>query len=205
MRIAEAQKQVQEHMKLGNRTAHSLELLLESTSISSTRNAITSLEMATRLSDVCAQCTVELGAIEKLYEIMRSCNRSKPELMLAKQCLQTLSNFTLYKTRFRDDLCILPLTAEALAEFIQNMREADEDAVLLAVGLLRFICTDESKASEIAALPARGSLPTPMHRLNMTLNMLQKKIPKPINNRKPQTPKLVVELQSLIQVIGQNK
>lgn len=159
----------QEHMKLGNRTQSSLDVLLKSSSITKIMQAVSVLEVSTRWSEACAQCIGELGAIERIYGVIQSCNRSKPEQELARMCLQTLANFTQYKEQFRRDLAELPLAADVLASFITQMRDADEAGVLQAASLLRYICGDVVVARKVACMQSVGGQPTPEQRLKLTV------------------------------------
>jgi len=213
MRIEEARKQVQEHLKLGNKTKAGIEVLLMDPSISRSMKAVESLEIATRLSRECAQCITELGAVERLYKVISTCTRSLPEMKLAKACLQTLNNFSIYKEKFRLEISLMPISAVTLAEFIESKRDDDQEAVLLAIKLLRFICEDAFSAAEIAAIPRVDGLSTPFERLNRTIHMMEKKIPKaaPLanNNGKPSAAdkycKCIKALKALTRTIGESK
>jgi hypothetical protein len=214
MRIEEARRQVQEHLKLGNKTKAGIEVLLMDPSISRSMKAVESLEIATRLSRECAQCITELGAVERLYKVISTCTRSLPEMKLAKACLQTLNNFSIYKEKFRLEISLMPISAVTLAEFIESKRDDDQEAVLLAIKLLRFICEDTFSAAEIAAIPRVDSSSTPFERLNRTIHMMEKKIPTkaaPLanNNGKPSAAdkycKCIKALKALTRTIGESK
>ena len=175
-RIAAAKAQVQQHMTLGNRTQAGLDVLIHSDSISAVIKAVGSLEVATQWSDVCAQCIAELGAVEKLYSVLRSCNRSQPHIILARQTLATLNNFTRYGDRFRPQLAALPLAAQALGEVMQSMSSTDEEVVALAAALLRFLTRDADTAAAIAAVPAERSAPAPLTRFQTVLASFERKV-----------------------------
>ena len=217
-RIEEARKQVQEHLKLGNKTKAGIEVLLSDPSISKSMQAVQSLELATRLSGECVQCITELGAVESLYKLVADSGRSLPEMKLARACLDTLNNFSIYKDKFRQELSPMPLCASTLAEFIESKRDDDhQEAALAAIKLLRFICEDPFNAAEIAAIRSIKGAPTPFERLNRTLTMLEKKAPKavvPLANAngskgKPAAAnnynKCIKALKALIKTVGENK
>ena len=134
-------------------------------------------------------------------------------MKLAKACLQTLGNFALYKEKFRMEISLMPLSATTLAEFIESKRDDDQEAVLLATNLMRFICEDPFNAAEIAAIQSVKNAPTPFDRLNRTINMMEKKAPKPTalanNNGRSQATdkytKCIKALKALTRTIGDNK
>jgi len=107
----------------------------------------------------------------------------------------------------------MPISALTLAEFIESKRDDDQEAVLLAIKLLRFICEDAFSAAEIAAIPRVDGLSTPFERLNRTIHMMEKKIPKaaPLanNNGKPSAAdkycKCIKALKALTRTIGESK
>mmetsp|Transcript_97849 Transcript_97849/g.143247 ORF Transcript_97849/g.143247 Transcript_97849/m.143247 type:complete len:250 (+) Transcript_97849:3-752(+) len=213
-RIEDARRQVQDHLKLGNKTKAGIEVLLMDPSISKSIKAVESLEIATRLSKECAQCITELGAVPRLYMLLSSCTRSLPELKLAKQSLQTLNNFAIYKDKFRQDLSQMPIAAETLAEFIESKRDDDQEAVFLAIKLLRFICEDAFNAAEIAGIQSVKGSHTPFERLNRTITMMEKKAPKatPLANNNGKTAatatyyaKCIKSLKMLTRTIGDSK
>jgi hypothetical protein len=173
-------------MKLSNRTKSGLEVLLKSASITTTMKAISSLEVASKWSDVCACCIADLGAIEKLYCVIRSCNRSKPHIELARSCLRTIANFTTYGDKFREEVSALPVAAEALSEVIQNMRDTDDECVLKAIRLLSYIAQDKDRAMQISQLCGVDGQPSPVQRLNLTMVSLKRRTVKPLAQQQQQ-------------------
>ncbi len=152
-----------------------LEVLINSRSITTTMKAVGSLEIATRYSPECAHIISEMGAVARLYLVLQSCNRSKPHLMLAKQTLQTLFNFTAHGAEFRAKVSQLPIAADVLAEFAQTMRDTDEECVLQAVKLLRWISADPQTSADISGAFSVNGQPTAVERLGMTLKCLERK------------------------------
>ena len=216
-RIQDTRRMVQDHMKLSNRTKAGLDVLLKSASITTTMKAISSLEVSSRWSDVCACCIADLGAIEKLYLVLRSCNRSKPHVELARSCLRTIANFAAYGERFRAAVSVLPVAAEALCELIQNLRDTDEECVLKAVGLMSYIAQDREQAMRISQLSGVDGQPAPVQRLNLTMVSLKRRggakpAPTPqLHSAGPAvvrrgaaacSPSLMLELQALLRRVG---
>jgi hypothetical protein len=196
---------VQDNMRLSNRTQSGLEVLLKSTSITTTMKAISSLEVASRWSDVCAGCIADLGAVSKLYLVLQSCNRSKPHIELAKMCLKTIANFTGFRDRFRKEVSILPLAAEALSEVIQSMRDTDEEIVMRAIGLLSYIAQDREAAMQISQLAGADGQPSPVQRLNLTMVSLKRKGTAPTAagaRRQAAGPTPATELSALLRRVG---
>ena len=200
-RITEARKKVQEHMTLGNRTNAGLETLLHCQTITPVIKAVGSLEVATRWSDVCARCIVDLDAIEKIYSVISSCNRSKPHIELSKVCLATLVNFTKYKNLFRGDLA-RPTAASVLSAFIQQMRDTDEECVHMAVKVMRFIAQDQVIAAEISMVQGTSANPSPLQRLNLALKSLKNKALAPSNGGRGKESACVKALDALIKTIS---
>lgn len=166
-------------MTLSSRTKSGLEVLLKSASITTTMKAINSLEVASKWSDVCACCIADLGAIEKLYLVLRSCNRSKPHIELARSCLRAILNFAQYGDRFRAEVSVLPVAAEALSEVIQNMRDTDDECVLRAIEVLAYIAQDKGAAMRVSQLAGADGQPSPVQRLNLTMVSLKRRGAKP--------------------------
>ena len=92
-RVKTANANAQEDMKLGNRTSAALRVLLESKALSEVFEAIKTLEVSTRLSSVCCSCFAqETDAIQTIYGLIRSCNRSQPHRKLLLHALRVLNN-----------------------------------------------------------------------------------------------------------------
>ena len=199
-RIEEARRTVQEHMKLGNRTQAGLDVLLHSSSITTIIKAAVSLEVTTRLSEACARCVADLGAIEKLYGVVASCNRSKPEMELARHCLVTLTNFMQYP-EMKGELRAMPLCADTLTSFIARNRDKDEAAVLMACKLLSYLCKDAETAREVAAIQGTGGNPSPSDNLRVTIKALQRKAPAAAAPGKKAGKSVVGSLESLLKLI----
>jgi len=84
-RIREVNRKVVENIKLGNRTKIALEILLTSTSMTELMNVCKNLEIPTRYSAICCKLMIEQNAIQILFTLIQSCNRSKPHIELLKK------------------------------------------------------------------------------------------------------------------------
>jgi hypothetical protein len=92
-RVKAANANVEEDMMLGNRTSAALQVLLESKALNEVFEAIKTLEVATRFSSVCCNCFAqETDAIQTIYGLIRSCNRSQPHRKLLLHALRVLNN-----------------------------------------------------------------------------------------------------------------
>ena len=91
-RVLAANSAATEPMLLGNRTRSALAILLESTSTAFVRRAVKNLDTATGLSSVCCETIARDGAVPVLIELIRSCNRSRPNQDIVMYSLQILRN-----------------------------------------------------------------------------------------------------------------
>jgi abnormal spindle-like microcephaly-associated protein len=129
-------------LRLGSRTRTALDVLLKSTRLAEIMNAICTLEIATRLSDVCCASFAEAKAPDILFSLIRTCNRSLPHVELLHHILLTMSNVAQY-----DDLMPSLATVtgvEVFLDLVQMFR--DKDGVFcLAVSLLEqvVLCSEE--------------------------------------------------------------
>jgi abnormal spindle-like microcephaly-associated protein len=81
---------VEEHMKLGNRATSALEILLKHKQLSYVLRAVRNLNAVTRWSRGCCLRLVEHDAVHILFEVIRSCNRSKPHMAVLVHSIQIL-------------------------------------------------------------------------------------------------------------------
>jgi abnormal spindle-like microcephaly-associated protein len=176
-RIKEARKRVEEAAKLaaeadrlGNRTAVALNVLLNSTNLSGVKRAIVTLEVSTRLSDICAFKFVEMGAVPIIYKLIRSCNRSEPHRAVLAYALNVLRHTSCYeKANTSEYLPPRKHRIETLLELMQTFREQPE--VLRQITHLMFhLCKDRSFAKQLSL--DRDV----MKRLLSILRLLQRKV-----------------------------
>jgi abnormal spindle-like microcephaly-associated protein len=129
-------------LRLGNRTRTALDVLQTSSRLAEIMNAICTLEIATRLSDVCCASFAEAKAPDILFSLIRTCNRSLPHVELLHHTLLTMSNVAQY-----DDLMHSMATVtgvEVFLDLVQMFR--DKDGVFcLAVSLLERVvrCSED--------------------------------------------------------------
>jgi abnormal spindle-like microcephaly-associated protein len=134
-RIEQANEFVRKHPehKLGNKTRAALRILQTSRSLSEIMEAVCTLEIATRLSEVCCESFVLAGAPDILFSLIRTCNRSLPHVKLLHGVLLTMCNVAQY--------ChLLPSMAtsygvEILLDLVQMFRDK-EPIFCLVIALL---------------------------------------------------------------------
>lgn len=121
-RVRRANEAVQEHMKLGNRAAMALEILSNSSSLSSTLKACHHLDVTTSLSKNCCLRLTEYDVIPVIMDLIQSCNRSKPHMEILAHAVNILYNLSKYQETselvYQDSRCF-----EILVEVLQNYRE----------------------------------------------------------------------------------
>jgi abnormal spindle-like microcephaly-associated protein len=121
-RVRRANEAVQEHMKLGNRAAMALEILSNSSSLSSTLKACHHLDVTTSLSKNCCLRLTEYDVIPVIMDLIQSCNRSKPHMEILAHAINILFHLSKYNETsmlvYQDSRCF-----EILVEVLQNYRE----------------------------------------------------------------------------------
>ncbi|KAI8483826.1 hypothetical protein Bbelb_384840 [Branchiostoma belcheri] len=91
-KIMAAKRAATEDKKLCNMTATALNLLLKYKHLSTILDALRSLEVVTRLSSVCCDRLVQGGAVQVIYTLIQSCNRSLPCQEIIKYSISILLN-----------------------------------------------------------------------------------------------------------------
>ena len=127
-------------MLLGNRSRAALDILLKTTRLAELHTAICTLDIATRLSEVCCEAFVDAGASEILFSLIRNCNRSLPHVELLHNILLTLSNVAQY-----DSLLPSLVTVDGVEIFldlVQMFRDKDGVFFLAATLLERVLEID---------------------------------------------------------------
>ena len=120
-------------LRLCHRTQAALHVLQTSRSLSEIMNAVSVLEMATRLSEGCCAAFADASAPDILFSLIRTCNRSLPHIELLHFILLTLTNVGQY-----DSLLPSMSTAGAVEVFLDLVQMfRDKEAIFcLAVSLL---------------------------------------------------------------------
>jgi len=142
LRISKANENALREPKLllGNRARAALDVLRKSTRLAEIHTAICTLEIATRLSEVCCSTFAEAHACDILFSLIRNCNRSLPHVELLHNILLTLSNVAQYDS-------LLPSMmdtegVEILLDLVQMFRDKDGVFFLAATLLERFLQID---------------------------------------------------------------
>ncbi|XP_046860724.1 uncharacterized protein LOC124453943 [Xenia sp. Carnegie-2017] len=142
-RIIVANSNVTESMKLCNRTRSALDYLLNCKNLTTVREALVNLEVATRWTFKCSQQLVENNALRVIFQIIRDSNRSLPHMGLIKQALDIFTNVS--KCPATQDAVVLTEenALETILELACIFREKKE--ILFSVAkLLTILCTHEN-------------------------------------------------------------
>jgi len=137
-RLIEASRNVQEHMKLGNRTSSALEILLNHKQITLLIQALGHLDITTRYSAKCTARVVAQDGVAIIVELMRNCNRSKPHQELLKYSINVLCNIAMSPFTI-PALYRSAAPAGVLLDLMQNFRDSP-NIFQKCTGLLTKIC-----------------------------------------------------------------
>jgi abnormal spindle-like microcephaly-associated protein len=97
-RVIVANANVTEEMKLGNRSKSALEILLTHKQLTFVLRAVENLDAVTRLSHTCCERLVQHDAVPIIFQLIRSCNRSKPHMAVLVHALRILVHLGRCKT-----------------------------------------------------------------------------------------------------------
>jgi hypothetical protein len=138
-RLETANQAYQPHMAIGARAAGALDILLTNRNLHHVTKACTTLETVTRMLPQLCGKVVDQNAVPVLYQLIQSCNRSQPHLVLVQTCLSVLFNLAqnVYTRRsvFAPTNCV-----DILAELLQIYRDKDR-IFLLVTSILNLGCT----------------------------------------------------------------
>lgn len=81
----------------GYRTTSALSVLLTHKQLSFVLRACENLEVATALSTRCAERLVDHSAVPIIFQLIRSCNRSKPHTAVLVKALNIIANLSAHK------------------------------------------------------------------------------------------------------------
>jgi hypothetical protein len=167
-RLQEATANVQEHLKLGNRTSWALDVLLNQKQITFLIQALGHLDITTRFSAKCTARLVAQDGVSIIVELMRNCNRSKPHQELLKLAVNILGNIALspylIPALYRSDH-----TAEVLLDLMQNFRDTPS-IFMKCSGTLIKICNTKDGHQKVT------SLVDAKKRIKGILSLIQKKL-----------------------------
>ncbi|XP_046860625.1 abnormal spindle-like microcephaly-associated protein homolog [Xenia sp. Carnegie-2017] len=142
-RIIVANSDVTESMKLCNRTRSALDYLLNCKNLTTVREALVHLEVATRWTFKCSQQQVENNALRVIFQIIRDSNRSLAHMGLIKLALDIFTNVS--KCPATQDAVVLKEenALETILELACIFREKKE-IFLRVAKLLTILCTHEN-------------------------------------------------------------
>ena len=149
-RVATANSKALENpnMRLGVRTTSALLVLQNSSRLVEIMNAVSTLEVSTRLSRNCCIAFTECEAPEIIYSLVRTCNRSLPHVELLHYVLLTLTNVArhnelLWRVSTEE-------SAEVYMDLVQMFRDKD-NVFCLAVALLYKAIVKNRELKEICS------------------------------------------------------
>ena len=137
-RIRAATAAATEEMKIGNRNRVALQQLLTSKALSSCIKACHELQVATRLSDICCFKLCQNGAVPSLFELIHSCNRSKPNAALVRVALEILYNLSQHEQCLSAIYTAGDSVIDILVDQIQHFRE-NEQVLLCIIDIMQAI------------------------------------------------------------------
>ena len=135
-------------MRLGVRTTSALLVLQNSSRLVEIMNAVSTLEVSTRLSRNCCIAFTECEAPEIIYSLVRTCNRSLPHVELLHYVLLTLTNVARH-----NELLWRVSTEESVEvymDLVQMFRDKD-NVFCLAVALLHKAIVKNRELKEICS------------------------------------------------------
>ncbi|XP_076352254.1 abnormal spindle-like microcephaly-associated protein homolog [Tachypleus tridentatus] len=114
-----------EDKKLCNRTTSALDFLLRCRNLSYILSALMHLDVVTRLSASCCEKIAEGSAVEILFQLIRSCNRSLPHMELIKYSTNILLNLAKYDKTV-DSVWTVTGSLDTLLDLLRIYREKGE-------------------------------------------------------------------------------
>ena len=166
-RIAAANACAEEHMTLGARTVSALKILLTHKQLTFVLRACENLVVATKLSTGCCTRMVDAKAVPIIFQLVRSCNRSKPHMAVLVVALQIMLN--LVKCKQTNAFVFQEGEAVGLmAELCQMYRDKTE---IFAV-VLEIMKNFTSDAEKVATIKKRHA---DMKRFDQIKSLLERK------------------------------
>ncbi|XP_013789036.1 abnormal spindle-like microcephaly-associated protein homolog [Limulus polyphemus] len=145
-RLKTANANATEDKKLCNRTASALDFLLRCRNLSYILSALMHLDVVTRLSASCCEKIAEGSAVEILFQLIRSCNRSLPHMELIKYSTNILLNLAKYDKTV-DSVWTVIGSLDTLLDLMRIYREKGEAIFSKVCTLLWIFFQDPEKAS----------------------------------------------------------
>ncbi|XP_028394821.1 abnormal spindle-like microcephaly-associated protein homolog [Dendronephthya gigantea] len=141
-RIFLANSNVTESMKLCNLTSSALDYLLRCKNLTTVREALVHLEVASRLSNKCAEQLVTDSALHVIFKVVRDSNRSLAHMGLIKLALDIFVNVSKCPTTKNAVVTKEPNSFDTLVELACIFREKHE-IFLRVTNLLTILCGNE--------------------------------------------------------------
>ncbi|KAG1659255.1 Abnormal spindle-like microcephaly-associated [Nymphon striatum] len=152
LRLKIASKEATEDMKLCHRTKSALDYLLGYKSITTILAALQHLDVVTRLSSVCCEKLAEGNAVETIFTLVKSCNRSLPHMEVIKYSVNILLNLSKYD-RTVASVHVVDGSLDTLLELMTIFREKGEVIFTKCATLLWIIIQDNGYSQTIRNVP----------------------------------------------------
>lgn len=124
-KLKEASKRATEDQKLYCRMFYALDCLFKYKQLSRILEALMIFERLTSLSPVCCKQMIEGNAVNQIFLLIRSCNRSVPHMELIKYSVSVLLNLSKYN-RTADAVYEAEGSVETLVELLQMYRDKND-------------------------------------------------------------------------------
>ncbi|XP_035683105.1 abnormal spindle-like microcephaly-associated protein homolog isoform X8 [Branchiostoma floridae] len=152
-KILAAQRAATEDKKLCNMTATALNLLLKYKHLSTILDALRSMEVVTRLSAVCCERLVQGGAVQVIYTLIQSCNRSLPCQEIIKYSISILLNLAKNPATVAAAV-VQEGGVETLVSLMAIYREKDDVIFGQTCLLLTLFCNNAAYQKEVLNMPS---------------------------------------------------
>ena len=168
LKLVDINSKVEDHMKLGNRTKSALEILLTHKQLTYVLRACENLSTATRLStECCEKIVTQQQAVPILFQLIRSCNRSKPHMAVLLHTLHIFHNLVNHP-KTMDAILSEPDTVPLFVEQLQMFRDKS-DICEAATGILLTLAKNPD------VIPMMRAQQACMTRLKGILQLLKRK------------------------------
>ncbi|CAH1270995.1 ASPM [Branchiostoma lanceolatum] len=163
-KIMAAKRAATEDKKLCNMTATALNLLLKYKHLSTILDALRSMEVVTRLSAVCCDQLVQGGAVQVIYTLIQSCNRSLPCQEIIKYSISILLNLAKNPNTVAAAV-VQEGGVETLVNLMAIYREKDDVIFGQTCLLLTLFCNNAAYQKEVLNMPSVTQKLQSLHRL----------------------------------------
>jgi len=150
------------------RARAALSMLLQSECLVEATVDCASLDKATMYFSDCCRWMVDSGGLDKLFQLIRACDRSKPNRRVLSSSLHIVYNMC-HLPDVQQEVFEVEDSVNILIEVLQIYRDM-EHVFGLATQVLHIICTSEARVLDIRAMPEV------CHRLEMIAHILSRKV-----------------------------